>query len=225
MIFAHIDIEAVVQVNDKTRLNASKSFSNTIGEITLVEIQPTASESFYDVTSDLYLDWSYSTDGDHVATVRINGTESQSRTISVLSVADDNLFSVDTDIISYEPDLLKWVQDGRNSFLDKHRAAQREILNELDANQIWKRDGSRYTATDIVDIQEFKEWSKYETLRIIFDGISNAIDDVFKDKANNYKMLVVSAKKRATLRLDYNDDGNIDNLEKTNIFTGTLRRS
>ena len=224
MIFAHIEVESVLQINDKTRLNASKSFSNTVGEITLIEIQPSGSESFFDVTNTGYLDWSYSTDGDHIATVRINSTELQSRTISALSVADDNLFSNDSDIVAYEPDLLKWVQVGRNSFLDKHRAAQKEILNELDSNQIWKRDGSRYEASDIINIQEFKEWSKYEALRIIFDGISNAIDDVFKDKANKYAGLAVSAKKRATLRLDYNDDGTIDANEKTNIFTGELRR-
>lgn len=224
MIFPKINTEKVLQVTDKTRLDARKSFANTAGEITLVEIQPEATESFIDVTSSLYLDWSYLTNGTKTVTVRINGTETSVSNISVLTELEDNLFSTDQDIISYEVDLMKWVEDGRNSFLDKHRAAQYEILNELDSNQIWKRDGTRYEASDIVDIQEFKEWSKFVALRIIFSALSNEIGDVFEAKALKYEQMAVMAKKRATLRLDYNSDGNIDNSEKTDIFSGTLSR-
>jgi len=228
MTFVKIQNEDVVQVNDKTRIDISKSFTNGVDTLDLFEIDPDNSGTFYDVTSNKYLDWQYALNGDTVVVARITDSATNVFTeqvvIKVLSVSEDNLFSNDKDIISYENDLLNWVQAGRDSFLDKHRAAQKEILNELDSKRIWKRDGTRYVAADILDIQEFKDWSKFVTLRIIFENISNDVNDVFSEKASRYSSLATKAMSRASLRLDYNQDGVIESNEKTDIQSGTLRR-
>lgn len=226
MLFLQIKNESMVAVNDKTRIDISKSFISGL-EPTIENffIIPETGEEI-DVTETMYLDWVYDTNTAYTVIVKavddLAVEYTKEATITVLSETEDNLFSNDSDIIALETDILQWVQDGRDSFLDKHREAQKEILNELDAVRIWKDNGERYVAGDIVDIQEFKDWSKYVTLRIIFEGISNAIDDVFSVKATKYESHAVQAKKRATFRLDGNSDGTNDIHENVNNFSGRL---
>lgn len=59
ILFPVIENEPIVQENDKTRLDARKSFGSGTGSITKVEIKPARTEAFVDVTSDKYLDWAY----------------------------------------------------------------------------------------------------------------------------------------------------------------------
>jgi hypothetical protein len=75
-IFGVLESDPIVQVSDKIRLKADRSFvSKDEAAITLVEIEPVAGNGFIDVTgsssSDWYLDWSYSTDGTAVTSLRI----------------------------------------------------------------------------------------------------------------------------------------------------------
>jgi len=229
MIFIKILTEKVVQENDKTRIDVSSTFASGVTSgILSYEIEPYTGHGYIDVTSDKYLDWAYSASGDQIISVKITEVDltehDLTSTLTIKTIAEDNLFSEDTDISPYEPNLHNWVQEGRNSFLDKHRTAQIDILNDLDAARIWKNDGTRYEASDIVDIQEFKEWSKFLTLKIIFEGISNDIGDVFSVKATKYDTLAVNAKKRATLRLDPNADGVNTISENVDNFTGELVR-
>lgn len=229
MIFPVIKAEAVIQVDDKTRIDVSKSYiTPDESAITLYEIEPEAGTGFIDVTANKYLDWSYSTSGDKVISVRIttNGAPTLgSIPVKALTAAEDNLFSNDNDLLEFESDILNWVKDGRSSFLDKHRAAQELILNELDSAQIWKQDGTRFVAADIVDIKEFKQWSKFLTLSIIFNSLSNQVDDIFSQKAAKYQSMAISGKTRATYRLDFNQNGTIEqNSEKTENISGLLVR-
>ena len=146
MIFPVLELESVVQVNDRTRLNAGKTYiSPDEAAITLIEIQPAASEAFIDVTSNRYLDWQYSTDGTAAVVVRVttgsSGPTTFTKDLSVLSVADDKLFSADSELLPYEPNILDYVREGRNSFLDIHRASQDRILKWLDENRYWNKQG------------------------------------------------------------------------------------
>lgn len=225
MIFPILELERIVQVGDKTRLNATKTFSN-VDEITSVEIDPDNTGTFYDVYNEdetlWYLDFVYGVAGIKTVVVKVNSTEIKNYTLEVISEVDDNLFSNDRDIVAYESDLMKWVVPGRSSFLDKHRTAQIEILNDLDSDGVWKCDGTRYVAADIIDIQEFKEWSKFATLRIIFESLSNEIGDIFALKAEKYNGQMVKAMRRAVLRLSPNGT---DDAVKRQIFSGDLIRA
>lgn len=228
MIFTKIQNEGTVQADDKTRITVDSFISGGSATITLIEIDPDTSGNYYDITANSYFDWAFSTPGVVTTSVRVTDSDVnidiQTTPITIISVTDDNLFSSDSNLIPYEPEMMNWVQSGRNTFIDKHRTAQTEILNELDANRIWKDDNTRYVAADIVDIQEFKEWSKFITLRIIFEGLSNDLDDVFSVKAKRYSSLTATAKKRASLRLDSDADGIISASEKTDILSGAMRR-
>lgn len=227
MLFPKLRIEKKVQVNDKTRLDASISYAQD-ESITKIEISPDNGATFYDRTSAGYLDWQFNIDGTPTITVKVTGDVSgpisYSKTILVVTEAEDNLFSDDSELVDHEDDILNYVRNGRDSFIDKHRTAQGIILNDLDKSGQWKDDNSRYTASDIVDIQEFKEWSKMLTLKLIFESLSNAIDDIFATKANRYRSMEVEAKKRAYLRLDSDGDGTNEDSEIKNIFSGDLIR-
>lgn len=217
MIFPVLELEKTVQVNDRTRLDARKVYlTPDEAAITLVEIQPSASDVFYDVTSKKYLDWQYSTDGTAAVVVRVTTDGSPttfSKNIEVQSEVDDKLFSSDSELLPYEPSILQWTREGRNSFLDVHRASQERILKYLDENRFWDEDGKPLTKEDVIDIEEFKDWSKFMTLRLIFEGLSNATDDIFHQKALRYRKMELEARDRAKMRVDLNNDGTVDDDE------------
>jgi len=188
---------------------------------------------YIDVTgassSDWYLDWEYGTDSGSPYTVTCRVTTdgvpvTSTDTIEVISAADDTLFSDDTDLIMHEADILKWVPSGRNSFLNIHRRAQERILAWLDEGGYTDSDGNRITKAAILDLQEVKEWSLFMTLRLIFEGISNAVDDVFDQKAKKYASREKEARSRDKLRIDFDGDGVIDTGEYFTIESPVLRR-
>tara|TARA_R110002020_G_scaffold94189_6_gene226890 strand:+ start:3625 stop:4332 length:708 start_codon:yes stop_codon:yes gene_type:complete len=232
-IFPKLELESIVQENDKTRLSAKKSFiSKTEAAVTLVRIKPDASGSFITVTGssseDWYLDWEYSAAG--LITVEVEITTdgsptSVTKTLTVISSGDDKLFSTDAELEVHEDDILQWVRNGRSSFLEKHRMAQTRIFSYLDQNRMWKSDGTRFDKDDVYDIEEFREWSKFEALAMIFEGISNDVEDIFSFKAERYRELRDGARSRSTLRLDLDEDGTIDeSSEKLNIREGLVIR-
>lgn len=214
MIFPVLKLEDVVQVDDQTRLDASKSYiTPDEASITLIEIEPDTGLGFIDVTSSMYLDYQYSTDGNKSVSVRITTDGSPltlSKTLPIISAADDRLFSSDEELTSHESDILEYVKPGRNSFLNFHRNAQDRILTYLDEHRITDLDGNRLTKEAITDIEEVNDWSKFLTLRLIFGSLSNSIDDLFNAKAEQYRTLEGVSKNRSQLRLDKDGDGNTD---------------
>jgi len=228
MIFPVLELEKTVQVDDKTRLDAVKSYiTPDEAAITLIEIEPEASNGFIDVTSIKYLDWQYSTDGDKVVTVRVTtdgAPVTTSKTIPVVTAVDDYLYSGDEDLTAYESNIMDFVRPGRNSYLDIHRASQDRILRWLDEHRIWDVSGNRLAKEAIVDIEEVEAWSKFMTLKYIFESISNAVDDVFHDKAMRYKQLEEAARNKSALRLDRDGDGNSDDEAKLDLRSFRILR-
>jgi len=230
-IFPTIEIEGIVQVNDKTRIDCTKTFADkSENAITKVEIDPDGS-GYVDVTgtstSDWYMDWAYSTDGDKTVSCQVTtdgSPQSTTATQSVLSIADDKLFSDDEDLTLHEPDIRKWVPKGRNSFLNIHRRSQERILAWLDERGYTNSEGARLDKDNIVDIQEVREWSLFMTLKLIMQGISNALDDVFATKAKTYQKREDSARHRIKFRVDFDGDGTIDTGEMFNFSSIDLRR-
>lgn len=107
MISPSLSYENVLQIEDKTRLDASRSFVTNDGSITDVLIDPESGEGFISIfNSDQdkwYLDWAYETDGIKTITVRVEtdapSTRDRTYSINILSKEDDSLFSSDSDLI------------------------------------------------------------------------------------------------------------------------------
>ena len=233
-IFGNIEIESVVQVGDRTRINCAKSFISKDEElITLVRIKPESTESFIQVSGspllnrDFYLDWEYATAGTKTITLEITtdgAPQEFTKTMTVISVADDCLYSNDSDLTAIEPDILKWIPTGRNSFLNVHRAAQKLILDWLDSIRIWRKDGSKLQKQDLKLTDDLKQVSIYTTLELIFMGISNKTDDVFLAKAREYRSKAVDVKSRGRIQADFNANGILDQREDVDMKSFVMVR-
>lgn len=219
-IFPHIELEEVVQVNDKTRLNATKSFISKGEEpITLVRIEPEAGAGFVDITgtpikaSNWFLDWEYSTDGTKAVTVEITtdgAPVTETKTIEVLTELDDNQFCKDTDLQALEHDILKWVREGRATFKDVIRRAKRLIMKDLEEFGVVDSNGNKLTEAAIVDKEEVREWATYWSLYLIFNSSNNQAEDILKQKASMYFQKGKDSRTKAYFRYDWNGDGTIE---------------
>ena len=231
-IFPHIETEVTVQENDKTRIDATKSFVDK-GEaaITLVEIEPEAGAGFIDVTGtsykDWYLDYEFATAGTITSTVRITtdgAPTSRTQTIAVVTEAVDKLFSNDQDLKIHEHDILKYVPQGKSSFKYMHRRAQSLILDWLDRQGYTDTGGVKLGLDAVVDITEVKEWSTYLAISLIFADISNVPDDIFDKKVGIYTTRMLDARNRSVLRLDLTGDGNVEVGENIRVTSSFLVR-
>ena len=121
-IFPIIKSDSTVQVGDKIRLSAVKSFITPNEDaLVSVQIQPESSASFIDVFAsdqqDWYLDWVYSSSGNKIVTLKVtNETVTPTYTtitmnLNVVTQANDCLFSTDDNLKAYEPDILSWLPE------------------------------------------------------------------------------------------------------------------
>jgi len=231
-IFPHIEIEAIVQENDKIRIKCDKSFvSKDEAAITLVEIEPLAANGFIDVTGssykDWYLDWEYATEGTITVSCRVT-TDGSPTTITkdleVISAANDKLFSADSDLVLHKSDVLKYLPDGKSSFLYLHRRAQDRIVRWVDDMGYRDINGDKFTKDDFIDLTEVKDWSTFMVLAMIMDDLSNAVDDVFDRDHMQFKEKAFSASNKAVLRLDYDGDGLQEDGEHINMSSVRMFR-
>lgn len=235
-VFPILELEAKVQTGEKTRLNGTKSFlTQDEAAVTLVRIRPSASDSFITVSavdatdsSYWFLDWQYSTTGTKTIDLEITAgaVTTYSATIVVTDSSTERLFSSDQDIMSEEPDILRFVRDGKSSFNDLHRTAQTKVMDEIYRAKIFDVNGAKLTVADVIEIDELKPWSKYMVLKMIFESVSNAVDDVFALKSAKYAKAELEARNMAfnQMRLDYNKDENLEVDEHQNFRSGDLVR-
>ena len=240
MIFHKLNLEEIVQVDDATRIDASQAFvSQDEGAITLMRISPDNGATWFDVTNTdpekRYLDWAFGSDGDKTIKLEIttasNPASEKDFILNVISKADDCLFSSDADLRKHEPEILCFLRRGRRSFLDIHRCSQKIIIDWL-AMQINVKDCEidtangcvvrKLTKKDLYDLEEVRAWSVYQTLIIIFEGLSNQADDVYAQKVARYSELMYRARSRSEVTTDFDQDGNADYREK--ISTTRLTR-
>ncbi len=142
--------------------------------------------------------------------------------LEVYTADGDALFSEDSDLVGYENDIMKWLPNGRGSFLDLHRKSQKLILDWLDRQGYRDDQGDKITKFQFIDNSDVRTWSAYKALNLFFAGNQNSTDDVFKDKSKYYKGLEVEARDRAVLTLDLDKDGEKDDQLGPDIRSGRL---
>lgn len=142
--------------------------------------------------------------------------------IQIATEESDALFSNDSDLISFEPDIMKWLPNGRSSFLDLHRKSQKLIVDWVDRQGYRDIENNKLTKWAFVDNADVRMWSVYLTLKLFFMGVQNATDDVFKKKADYYHKLEIESRDRALLSLDLDNDGEKDLSLSPDIRSGRL---
>jgi hypothetical protein len=100
--------------------------------------------------------------------------------------------------------------DGRATFKDVHRRAQTLILAWLDTEGYVDYFTDKITLKRIGDISDVTEWATFMALRLIFEGVQNAVKDVFEKKAATYQEREDFYRKRAVIKIDLNQDGKAD---------------
>jgi hypothetical protein len=338
-LFPVIDIEALVQENDKTRIDVSKSFASGTTAVTGLSVKPSKSVNAIDVFADGFLDWQYPftveidaannkinfkegvgaeltatlTDGEYTLSalaaeiqtkmraagtliyelsvsavneitiaapglfslLTVSGTNADLnplavlgfsadsvpaigdlvssykgkkveritkkitltvtnavplstsiiREIEVISEIADRLFSTDDRMRKHEPDIMKYLPEGRSTFKDVHRRAQTLILDWLDTEGFIDNFGVKLKLASFTDTEEVAEWSTMMAIRLVFEGVSNAIDDVFAKKAKKYEGLETFYRNRATVKVDLNQDGVADAVtERLDIRSARVMR-
>jgi hypothetical protein len=234
-VFPNLYSEKIVQVGEKIRLDASPTFKANSHTISAVEITPEAgADTFdvYNVDSDLwFLDWSYNTAGTKTVTVEVtysHGMTTETATknfeVSVLTEAQDALFSTDADLMVFEHNILRWLPDGYTTWNHVHREAQKQILHWLDEIRIFKSDGTGLTKTDLVDKSQVRKLSAFMALKMIFGQVSNQVDDVFAQKSVYYEGKEKEAKNRGYIAADFNGDGSLSLSEKQELRSTRLVR-
>ena len=218
-----------VQISEKVRIDVSKTFAYTGRTISSIVVKPVSeADDSYDVTSAGYLDIAYDSAGEktiHVTLTLDNAeTIALAKTITVVSEATENLFSSDPELISHEPDILNYLPEMFSDYRYVHRLSQDRIMAILDERGITDTDGNRMVVADVKDIEECNDWSKFLALQYIFESLSNAIDDIFHEKATRYKQMASQASNRAHLRLDYDSDGTLESTERGSANTGRIYR-
>jgi hypothetical protein len=216
-VFIDIEHDAIVQTDDKVRIDATRTFlSPGEGAITAFEIKPDADTDYQDCLENQYLDWAYSAAATATITVRVSIGATQTTktsTISIVTAATDALWSNDQDLKAHEHDILKFLPEDRATYKYMHRRAQTLILAHLDKEGYRDINGDRYTKAAVVNTEEVKYWSTFMTLRLIFEGISNEIGDIFDKKAKDYGAKEAFYRDQAVLELDVDADGDIDDGE------------
>ena len=225
MINIIFEADQVVQVGEKFRIGFTKSFLTPDEALPdqPVEVRADTSLPFIQLVNATdaqgrYLDWVYETAGTYTYEAKFTTpmtTQAKTGTVTVVNAADEKLFSQDADLISEEYDILNWLPQGRSTWNFVHRRAKARIMEELDKSRIYNRDGTKITDAQILYVSEFKNWSIYMTLAMIFQGISNNKEDVFIDKRRYYESKQLEYKEYAFnfLRLDLNKNGTDEPLE------------
>ena len=218
-----------VQVDEKFRMDFTRTFKHP-GDHTIQTLTVTVETLSFEISSTNILDYAFATEGSKTISVTAvhsgSGHPDVTKTfsVSVVTEANENLFSKDSDIINLEPDLLNYLPEGKAQYIYVHREAQDRILAVLDERGITDTDGNRIAAAAVKDIEELNDWSKFLVLQYIFESLSNAIDDIFHEKAMRYREMVNQAKSRTFLRLDYDGDGTLESTERGSATSGRIYR-
>lgn len=135
----------------------------------------------------------------------------------------DRLFASDDELSHHEQDIRKWVPYGKSTFKYIHRRVVALIFEWLAKNGYQNADRKKFTKWDIKDLKEVRDWAVFMALKLIMEGNSNAVGDVFDLKARKYSSLETAARSRF-LSIDIDQDGSVDFDENLRLFSANVFR-
>lgn len=231
MIFGVIKSDDKVFTGDKVRIDVSSSFlAPGLSFKTPIshEVSSDGGTTWYDVTAKKMVDWIFYTAGDKEISLRLtlsdNSTQTFTKDVTVLNLTTQNLFSNDSDLYIYEPDIDQYLPKKWSSWNLVHLKAQEYIMDWLDEKRIFKEDGSKFVVADLLDIQEVKQFSIAKALEFIFEGNSNIVGDISSVKKDKYKELANEKGSRAQISLNYTGDATEENPERIDLLSVGINR-
>lgn len=223
-IFGVIKTDDKVFTGDQLRIDVSGSFlapGSTFATVSH-EISLDEGVTWFNVSAKKSADWIFSTAGEQIITLRLTTstatTQTFTKTVTVIDLTAQKLFSLDSDLYIIEPEIDQYLPKRWSSWNLVHLKAQEYIIDWLDEKKTFKRDGSKYTVNDILDLQEVKQWSTYKTLEFIYEGNSNIVGDISSVKRDKYRTMSDEKASRSQLSLNYSGD-DTDTNQRTDLFS------
>lgn len=223
-IFGVIKTDDKVFTGDQLRIDVSSSFlapGLSFGTISH-EISIDEGVTWFNVSAKKSADWIFSTAGEQIITLRLTtstaATETFTKTVTVLDLTAQKLFSLDSDLYIIEPEIDQYLPKRWSSWNLVHLKAQEYIIDWLDEKKTFKRDGTKYGVNDILDLQEVKQWSTYKVLEFIYEGNSNIVGDISSIKRDKYRAMSDEKASRSQLSLNYSGDV-ADTTQRTDLFS------
>jgi hypothetical protein len=136
------------------------------------------------------------------------------------------VFSNDDDLSEEFPGISDLLPEGQASFINFHQAARKDIITHF-RNQgkfVGSSSPKNIDQWDLLDFTEVREASKFLVLSKIMQWRSDATDDKFYQKHQDYLAKYGEKINLAFLSLDSNDDGQEEPAEKTAINIMSVQR-
>lgn len=228
-IFGVIKTDDKVFTGDQLRIDVSSSFlapGLSFGTVSH-EISVDEGVTWFNVSAKKSADWIFSTAGEQIISLRLTTstatTQTFTKTVTVLDLTAQNLFSLDSDLYIIEPEIDQYLPKRWSSWNLVHLKAQEYIIDWLDEKKTFKRDGTKYGVSDILDLQEVKQWSTYKTLEFIYEGNSNIVGDISSIKRDKYRAMSDEKASRSQLSLNYSGDA-ADTEQRVDLFSVNVVR-
>lgn len=221
------NLPSKVQVGELFRLELVSTYVH-VGDHSIQSLVVTVDGTDFTIGADKVFDYDFSSEGTKTLTVVATSsgsghpTATKDFTIEVVTASTEKLFSKDEDLSDYEPDILSLLPAGKADYRFLHRRAQKNILAYLDETGIHDDSGDKLTIADIPDVTEFERFSTFMVLRMIMEGLSNQVGDIWHEKYLRYKEMEDNAKNRVKYRIDTNNDGVSDDFTR-NLTRGMFR--
>ena len=121
------------------------------------------------------------------------------------------VFSHDRDLLEENPDVLDFLKPEESSFIGRHQAARKFIVQEIRNQGRSKRNRRGYLRDvdewDFLDPLQLRQASKYYVMHLIYFNVSDETDDRYSQKSDQYLQKYRDAIDLAYLAIDQNDDG------------------
>jgi hypothetical protein len=148
--------------------------------------------------------------------IRPSVTLSASTTIQGMNI----VFSDDQDLKGIFPNISQYLFSTETTFILRHESARDDIVQRI-RNQghakLKVTDGTveNIEPWDLLQYEEVRRWSTYLVLENIFSSLQSTEDGMYMQKAEEFKAKAADADDLFFLSLDKDDDGKLDETEKT----------
>lgn len=167
----------------------------------------TKPEHFQD-QKEIIFPFAYEREGDYICSIKVvfiknevEETKIIDLPIKVVTKENDEHFTSDNELFLHESNITMYLEEGRMSFTHLHREVKNEIMRTI------KEKYQSATFDNLVNKDEFKAWSKYRVLELIYENEVRDNDDIHIQKRDSYSALAKSARNSASAVLDSDSDG------------------
>lgn len=229
--FGIIKSDDKVFSNDKIRFDFTKSFitpDETLATPKNHEVSFDAGATWIDVTAKRIIDFIFTSVGTKSVQLRVttlSGNDVVSKSVEVLNLITQKLFSTDSDLYRYEPEIDNLLPNKWSSWNLIHLEAQRFFIDWLDEKRIFAKDRTKYGVDDLLDRDEVRQFSVFKTLELIYSGNHNVSGDLYQLKRDKYRELANDKLAKSQIALDFNKNGTAEINERTDLFAvGIIRQ-